>query len=110
MKVHIDDIPTEKTHNDTTFRKRLIDAGEKNGRIATCNYAWLTKGNQLELHVHSDGEEFYFFLEGSGEMLVGKKWLSITKGDFVTIPQGAEHSLKNSKEEDLVFLTIRTID
>ncbi|MBI5614258.1 cupin domain-containing protein [Candidatus Gottesmanbacteria bacterium] len=109
MKVNLQDIPTEMTHNNTTFRKRLITVEEKKGRIATSNYARLTKGSQLEPHAHTDGEEFYLFLEGSGEMLVGEEWMSVGKGDFVTVPKNAVHSIKNTLDENLVFLTIRTI-
>ncbi|MEK7592966.1 MAG: hypothetical protein AAB508_06325 [Patescibacteria group bacterium] len=94
IKIHIQDIPTEKTHNGTTFRKRLITTEEQKGRIATSNYAWLTSRNALEPHAHADGEE----------------WFGVAKGDFVTVPKGVMHSLKNFKDEDLIFLTIRTVD
>ncbi len=42
-------------------------------------------------------------------MLVGEKWFSVKKGDFVTVPRNKIHSLKNSQKKDLTFLTIRTI-
>jgi mannose-6-phosphate isomerase-like protein (cupin superfamily) len=109
MKKNLNDIAIEKTHNNTTFRKRLITVEEKKGRIATSNYAWLTKGSELEPHAHTDGEEFYLFLDGSGEMLIGEEWISVIKGDFVTVPRDVLHSLKNIEEKDLIFLTIRTI-
>ena len=109
MKVNLKDIKTEKTHNATTFRKRLITTEENKGKLATCNYAWLKTGKQLEQHSHPDGEEFYLILEGQGEMLVGEKWFSVKKDDFITVPHNKIHSLKNNQKKDLIFLTIRTI-
>jgi mannose-6-phosphate isomerase-like protein (cupin superfamily) len=92
------------------MRKRLIPFGEKHkGDIVTMNYAWITKGNQLPPHAHPDGEEFYYFLEGTGSILVGDQWLDVTGGDFVTVPEGAMHSVKNADDHDLMFLTIRTV-
>ncbi len=109
MKKNLKDIITEATHHNTILRKRLITVEENKGSLATCNYAWLEKGKQLEVHSHPDGEEFYLFLEGKGEILVGEKWIPVQKDDFVTIPKGNNHSLKNKNKQDLVFIAIRTV-
>lgn len=110
-KKNIRDIPDELIHNTTTHRKRLISHDETHkGDIATMNHAWLEPGKQLELHTHPDGEEFYFFLEGTGQILVGTEWLPVEPGDFVTIPVSFTHSLKNTGGINLIFLTIRTLD
>lgn len=109
QKINIADIVTEKTHDGTTHRKRLISASETHtGTIATMNYAWLEPDKQLTLHAHSDGEEFYFFFEGSGKMRVGNDWFKVNKGDFVTVFPSQPHSLKNSGTTRLLFITIRT--
>lgn len=107
---NLSDIPEEIIHNNTTHRKRLISNDEKHrGDIATMNYAWLEPNKQLEIHSHPDGEEFYFFLSGTGEMMVGDQWQAVKKGDFVTVPVGHAHSLKNTATDSLVFVTIRTV-
>jgi mannose-6-phosphate isomerase-like protein (cupin superfamily) len=107
IKINTSDIPTERIHQNTTFRKRLISSGQYNGNIATMNYAWLTPGTQLDPHTHPDGEEFYFFLGGTGEILVGKNWITIQKHDFVTIPTSHIHSVKNTGRRKLTFVTVR---
>jgi mannose-6-phosphate isomerase-like protein (cupin superfamily) len=109
MKKKLKDIATEMTHGNTVFRKRLITMEENKGRLATCNYAWLEKGKQLETHSHPDGEEFYLFLEGNGEMLVSDQWTAVEKDDFVTVPKGSDHSVRNNNAQNLVFITIRTV-
>ncbi len=109
-KQNINDIATDLAHNHTTFRKRLISQDEHKGKLATYNYAWLEKGKALTPHAHPDGEEFYYFLEGDGSMLVGEEWFSVSAGDFVTIPPKKTHSVKNDNEKKLVFMAIRTIN
>ena len=110
IKQNIKDISTDLAHNNTTFRKRLITQDEHKGKLATYNYAWLESGKALTPHVHDDGEEFYFFLEGSGSMLVGEEWFPVTEGDFITVPHHQVHSVKNDNVNNLVFMAIRTID
>ena len=107
---HIHDINDELIHNNTTHRKRLIRVDEHHkGDIATMNYAWLDPGKQLDIHQHVDGEEFYFFLEGTGKILIANEWIPVSPHDFVTIPINARHSVVNTSKINLVFLTIRTV-
>jgi mannose-6-phosphate isomerase-like protein (cupin superfamily) len=108
MKQSLNDIKTENAHNNTVWIKRLVTASQNKGKLETCNYAWLEKDKQVETHLHPDGEEFYLFLEGEGEILIGEQWFTVKKDDFVVILQNQSHSLKNNREQRLVFLTIRT--
>jgi mannose-6-phosphate isomerase-like protein (cupin superfamily) len=109
VKKNLKNIATEMTHDNTVFRKRLITPEKNNGKLAACNYAWLEKGKQLEIHSHPDGEEYYLFLAGKGEMLIGDEWIPVEKDDFVTVPKGSNHSIKNNNDQNLAFMTIRTV-
>lgn len=107
---HITNIPDETIHKNSTLRKRLVWVDEHHkGDIATINYARLKPKSQLDIHRHKDGEEFYYFLNGSGHILVDDVWLTVTPGDFVTIPMDTNHSVKNDSDSFLIFLTIRTV-
>ncbi len=107
---NITELPTGITHHGTIHQKRLITTQEKHrGDIATMNYAWLEPGKQLTAHQHPDGEEFYLFLDGTGEILIGDTWFPVSKGSFATIPAGSTHSIKNSGTIHLSFVTIRTM-
>ena len=109
-KKNINSIADELIHNATTHRQKLIAHDENHkGDISTMNHAWLDQGKQLETHEHPDGEEFYFFLAGTGQMLVGSEWFPVVKGDFVTVPQKNPQSLKNNGNEKLVFINVRTL-
>ena len=107
---NIIDIPDEIIHENSTLRKRLVWVDERHkGDIATINYARLKPKKQLDIHTHTDGEEFYYFLQGKGDILVGDKWHIIRPGNFVTIPVGTAHSVRNNSDTYIVFLTIRTV-
>ena len=105
----------ETTHNDSVNIHRLVKAGEIDAKIATYNYAWLEPQQTFETHAHPDGEEFFLILTGSGTLTVkqnGVKKASLyplKSGDFVTIPKTTAHSIQNTSEEKLTFLTLRTI-
>lgn len=110
MRISLDSIPVTFGHNNTVTKKQLILVDQKKGRIATVNYAWLKKGMKVTPHVHVDGEEYYFFLSGRGNMLVGDDWSVVIKNDFIIVPKNMSHSLSNNNDEDLIFLTIRTVE
>lgn len=106
----IADIPTEITHHKTTHIQRLVTAAESHtGNIATMNYAWLEPNKQLTVHTHPDGEEFYIFLDGKGEILIGETWFPVDSGYFATIPAKYDHSVKNTGTKNLTFITVRTV-
>ena len=110
MKLNINDIPETLGHGNTVIKKQLISSDQKKGKIATINYARLKKGMKVTLHAHVDGEEYYFFLSGRGNMLLGDDWSVVIRNDFIIVPKNTLHTLINSNDEDLIFLTIRTIE
>lgn len=59
-------------------------------------------GGATERHYHRLSEEFYFILEGNGEMEIDGEVRTVGPGDAILIPAGAWHSIAAS--EDLRFL------
>ena len=53
-------------------------------------------------HSHGAQWEFYYVLEGSGEMRLEDGPKPITKGDAMMCPPGEAHQLINTREGDLV--------
>lgn len=110
MKTSLQDLPTEAIHDNTVYRKPLIRAGDLAGNLATYNYAWLEQGKAVTPHRHPDGQEWYLFLEGRGEMQVGDSTFPVAAGDFVHVPPSTVHSVRNGNPHTLVFLTLRTVN
>lgn len=57
-------------------------------------------------HRHEGQEEVYFFVQGSGQMIVGNEnddSFRVSSGDIVLIPDGAFHRVINDGETNLIF-------
>lgn len=57
-------------------------------------------------HRHAGQEEVYFFVQGTGRMIVGNEdseSFAVTPGDVVLIPDGAFHRVINDGEMNLTF-------
>ncbi len=65
--------------------------------------ATLLPGGATERHYHRASEEFYFILEGSGEMEIDGARQTVGPGDGILIPAGAWHQI-TSGSETLRFL------
>lgn len=109
MKTNLAQLPTQSIHHGTVFKKALISNDRHNGQVATFNYAWLEKGMQLETHAHADCEEYYLFLSGRGRMFVGSEWYDVGTDDYVVVPVNQLHTVENTGDDRLVFITLRAI-
>lgn len=66
----------------------------------------LYRNQQTRGHRHSGQEEVYFFIQGSGMMIVGEETdepFAVKSGDIVMIPDGAFHRVINDGETNLIF-------
>ena len=64
--------------------------------------ACVPAGAATQRHYHRLAEEFYFILEGSGEMEIGGETREVKSGDAILIPAGAWHTI--AARETLRFL------
>ncbi|BBZ37933.1 hypothetical protein MCNS_09960 [Mycobacterium conspicuum] len=73
--------------------------------------ASMPPGVTVPLHSHDDFEDFYI-LAGSYQILVegddGMEWRDAHAGEYVRVPGGAPHALRNVSEETAVDLIITT--
>lgn len=75
----------------------------------------LHAGKETRGHHHAGQEEVYFFIFGSGIMILGQQSgtkilgqqeIPVVAGDIVVIPDGVFHRVINTGETDLVFNTV----
>ena len=66
--------------------------------------AELAPGRSTTRHYHRESEEFYYVLEGTGEMEVDGDRRDIGPDDAVLIPPGAWHELRATGDAPLRFL------
>ena len=66
---------------------------------STCLY----RGQMTRGHSHAGQEEVYFFVQGTGMMMVDEEKFRVSAGDIVLIPDGAFHRVINDGEMHLIF-------
>jgi len=66
----------------------------------------LEPGKGIDLHFHPDLEEIYYILSGYGTMTIGDEKQEISRYDVVYIPKLAPHTLLNSGNVPLRFITL----
>ncbi len=66
----------------------------------------LPPGESIPPHFHPDLEELYYILSGYGNISIGDENQEISRGDVVYIPQKALHTLHNTAEVPLRFVTL----
>ncbi len=66
----------------------------------------LEPGQSIPLHYHPDIEELYYVLSGYGMMTIEEERQEISRSDVVYIPPLAQHTLLNTGNVPLRFITI----
>jgi len=102
LKYQENDIGGDVIRDDATYVLR--DNRTLNNLVLSSTH--LHHHQQTRGHRHPGQEEVYFFVQGSGEMIVGDEDtppLQVQFGDIVLIPDGAFHRVINTGAHDLVF-------
>jgi uncharacterized cupin superfamily protein len=70
------------------------------------------KAFSTKYHSHSQQEEFFMILEGSGELRLNGREYTVKKGDFIAKPsaQNIAHQFFNSSSDTLVILDVGTVE
>lgn len=63
----------------------------------------LYRGQSTRGHSHQGQEEVYFFVQGTGIIVVDEQRFRVTAGDIILIPDGAFHQVVNDGEMNLLF-------
>lgn len=59
-------------------------------------------------HLHRLTRQFYFVLQGTATVQVGRSRASVARGAGIEIPPGTPHQIRNDSAEPLEFLVIST--
>jgi mannose-6-phosphate isomerase-like protein (cupin superfamily) len=93
--------PAFITKDGSTIRSILdrTNAPVQNQSLAE---ARVPAGGRTARHYHKIAEEFYFILEGAGEIELDGEYRTVRSGDAILIPSGAWHTIVAT--ESLRFL------
>ena len=81
------------TTKDGSTIRSLIDRTNAPVQNQSLAEARVPAGARTQRHYHKLAEEFYFILEGRGEMEIDGETRAVRTGDCVLIPPGAWHTI-----------------
>ncbi len=79
------------TTKDGSTIRVILDRANASAQNQSLAEATLKAGVSAERHYHRVSEEFYFILDGEGEMHLGDDRQVVGRGDAIVIPPGAWH-------------------
>jgi mannose-6-phosphate isomerase-like protein (cupin superfamily) len=98
-----DDAEPFTTKDGSTIRE-LLGQATAPVRSQSLAEATLEPAQQTERHYHAESEEFYFVLEGAGEVEIDGERAPVGPGDAILIPAGAWHQITAGNSSGLRFL------
>jgi mannose-6-phosphate isomerase-like protein (cupin superfamily) len=96
-------VPAYITRDGSSIRELMHPAVQGNTNQSLAE-ACVPVGGATLLHRHSESEELYHVLAGSGRMTLGDEEFSIAPGDSILIPPGTPHCLRNTGDQPLRLL------
>jgi len=81
------------TTKDGSTIRSILDRANAPVQNQSLAEAQVPAGGATQRHYHKLSEEFYFILEGSGEMEIDGEKRTVGPGDAILIPPGAWHTI-----------------
>ena len=94
-----------KTPHGSEIRP-LVDRTTSGIELCSLAEEVLPVGAAVGRHHHTETEEVYYVLAGSGRMTVGAETREVAAGDAVFIPRGHTHTLENTGVEPMTVLLV----
>jgi quercetin dioxygenase-like cupin family protein len=83
-----------------------VAIGKADGAANFCMRVFeIAEGGHTPRHSHAWEHEM-FYHSGRGEVLCDGRWTPVQAGTAVFVPPGAEHQVRNTGEEPLVFVCL----
>ncbi len=101
--------PVEGCHDGegTIFVRQLLgEAGDFESGMRFLHETTLPPGTTIGSHRHEGNEELYFFIEGSGTMVVDGQRMPMQAGDVCLTKSGSTHELINDSGAELRIMVV----
>ena len=99
----------ERIHDGDGLIKRRNLFGSASHLPVDIEILELDEGVSEGDHTHGDNrplEEFYYFLEGTGEMTIGEEIIPVSINDAVMVPPGVDHGIRNTGQGPLKMMIV----
>ena len=99
MEIRARDRAEPFTTKDGSTIRELLGLATAPVRSQSLAEATLEPGQATERHYHAESEEFYYVLEGAGEIEIDGDRAAVVLGDAIVIPAGAWHQITAGQAE-----------
>ncbi|MGE5604307.1 MAG: cupin domain-containing protein [Bacteroidota bacterium] len=91
----------EVSRRSTNFVK-----GKEVGAVAfnSCDLGTYMSYGDVPEHIHEDVEEVFYFIRGTGVVILDKKEVPVKAGSVVPVPPGIYHGVRNTGRDVLQHL------
>src|SRR5512139_1401888 len=100
---------------DEILKDNPVPAGEKSRAVKLVDVdaisiivSCMLEGAELKSHYHVKHAETEYFIRGTGQLLVGDRWVEVGAGNLHFNPAHAVHAIRNTGTEPLVVLVLFT--
>jgi mannose-6-phosphate isomerase-like protein (cupin superfamily) len=83
----------------------LLAKGQFGSRHLAITWVDCPSGSEQPIHVHSDSEQVYVIVRGSGTMTVGDETRPVGPGTLVFIPAGTGHAIRSDGPDALTYVS-----
>ena len=91
----------ELARNNTDFR-RVLDTTEHTQLVLM----FIAAGGEIGEEIHEDTDQVLFFVDGTGEALLGDQRRTFAGGDVVVVPAGTRHNFVANAGQALRLYTV----
>jgi len=63
----------------------------------------IAPGTEIPAHTHDPQVDSIFVVEGEGEAFINGRWEGISAGDYIFVPSGDEHGVRNTGKSPLLL-------
>lgn len=67
----------------------------------SCDHGTYLTGGSAPVHVHQDLEEIFYFIRGTGVVILNGEEIKVKAGSVVAIPPGVTHGIRNTGKDIL---------
>ena len=79
------------------FKRGHVNAKHMN----SCDHGTYFTNGEVGVHVHDATEEVFYFIRGTGVVVLGEKEIPVKAGSVVAVPLGVCHGVRNTGRDIL---------
>ena len=100
----LDEIKPVLTAHGTGQKQVFLSNEQTPTKLTQFAYGSLSVNEGCRMHKHATMDEYFFFINGTGEYRIEKEIVNLKENMFLRIPAGTVHSLKNTGKSKLEFV------